>query len=181
MYPFLAVTSRTSGKLLVIEGWIHSDSIEQAANEYKSAHYQQVIVVAAVYDTGNKWDSGRYMPEYIARSLKTLGVPANCVQVVFCEVVKKDRTYHSAVAVKKWLQEQGMSVHSIDVVTVGPHARRSRLLFQRAFGTEVKIGVIAMAEKGYDPDHWWRSSEGVREVLFEGFAYLYAKFFFWPP
>jgi len=38
-----------------------------------------------------------------------------------------------------------------------------------------------MAEKGYDPARWWRSSEGVREVLFEGFAYVYAKCLFWPP
>jgi hypothetical protein len=32
----------------------------------------------------------------------------------------------------------------------------------------------------YDAKHWWQYSEGVRDVLSEGVAYLYAKFFFWP-
>ena len=29
-------------------------------------------------------------------------------------------------------------------------------------------------------EHWWRSSEGVRDVLGETVAWLYARFFFWP-
>jgi len=65
-------------------------------------------------------------------------------------------------------------------MTLGPHARRSRLLFQKAFGKEVKVGVISVEDRDYDPAHWWRSSEGVREVLGEAIAYFYAKFFFSP-
>jgi hypothetical protein len=87
-YPFLAVTSRTSGEILVVEGWIHSDSIEQAAHEYKASNYRDVLVVAAVYAVGNKWDSGRYMPEYIAKSLVEMGVLKDRVHIVFCEVMK---------------------------------------------------------------------------------------------
>jgi uncharacterized SAM-binding protein YcdF (DUF218 family) len=180
LYPFLAVTQRTSGEILVVEGWINSASAEQAAGEYYNANYQSVLVVAAVYDAGNKWDSGRYKPEYIAEALVRLGVPGNRVHVVFCEVVKKDRTYESALAVRRWLHERGMPAKAIDVVTIGAHARRSRLLFRRAFGSEVKVGVLGMNERDYDPVHWWRSSEGIREVLFEGVAYVYVKLFFHP-
>jgi len=54
------------------------------------------------------------------------------------------------------------------------------LLFKKAFGRETDVGVIAMDEREYDPVHWWHSSEGVREVLFEGIAYVYAKWFFVP-
>jgi uncharacterized SAM-binding protein YcdF (DUF218 family) len=180
LYSFLAVTSRTSGEILVVEGWIHSDSVEQAATEYKAANYQNVIVVAAVHKVGNKWDSGRYRPEYIADNLVRLGVPGERVHVVFCEVVRKDRTYESARAARRWIHEQGMPIKSIDVVTIGSHARRSRLLFQKVFGSDVKVGVLAMDDREFDPAHWWRSSEGVREVLFEGVAYIYAKFFFLP-
>lgn len=32
----------------------------------------------------------------------------------------------------------------------------------------------------YDPRHWWRTSEGVRNVVGESIAYLYARFFFRP-
>jgi uncharacterized SAM-binding protein YcdF (DUF218 family) len=180
LYPFLAVTQRTSGEILVVEGWINAHTIEQAAHEYKAAHYRDVLVVKDAYAIGNKWESGRHMAEYIADELVRLGIPKDRVHLVFCDVLKKDRTYHAALAVRKWIQAQGIMVKAIDVVTLGPHARRSRLLFQKAFGTELKVGVIAMDERGYDPIHWWRSSEGVREVPFEGVAYLYVKLFFHP-
>ncbi|MGA2556129.1 MAG: hypothetical protein ABSG04_07630, partial [Verrucomicrobiota bacterium] len=60
------------------------------------------------------------------------------------------------------------------------HARRSRLLFQKACGDDTKVGVIALDDVGYDPTHWWRTSEGVREVVGEGIAYLYARIVFHP-
>lgn len=181
LYPFLAITQLTSGEILVVEGWIHSDSVEQAVREYKAANYQCVLVVSAVYDVGNKWDSRRYKSEYIADDLIGQGVPKDRVHVIFCAVAQKDRTYQSALAVREWLHEQGRPVKFLDVVTIGPHARRSKLLFHRVFRQdEVKIGVLAMSEREYDPEHWWRSSEGIREVLFEAVAYLYVKWFFVP-
>jgi hypothetical protein len=72
-------------------------------------------------------------------------------------------------------------VESLDLVTLGPHARRSRLLYEEAFGNKVKVGVIAIAIPDYDVKRWWRYSEGVREVIGEGIGYLYVKFLFWPP
>ena len=69
---------------------------------------------------------------------------------------------------------------SFDIVTQGPHARRSRLLYEKAFGGDVEVGVIATEDPKYDPAHWWRSSEGVREVMSEAIAYGYARLFFHP-
>jgi hypothetical protein len=63
----------------------------------------------------------------------------------------------------------------MDVITLGPHARRSRLLYQKAFGNAVSLGVISLADPAYDSRYWWRSSEGVREVWGEAVAYLYAR------
>ena len=68
----------------------------------------------------------------------------------------------------------------LDLATLGPHARRSRLLYEKAFGPQVKIGIVALVNREYDPAHWWRTSEGVREVIGEGIAYMYARFLFWP-
>jgi hypothetical protein len=71
-------------------------------------------------------------------------------------------------------------VKNFNVLTEDVHARRTRLLFQEAFGRDVKVGIIALPDPDYDPKRWWRYSEGVREVLGEGIAYLYAKFLFYP-
>ena len=65
-----------------------------------------------------------------------------------------------------------------DVVTEDVHARRTWLLFQEAFGKGIKVGIIAVPNPDYDADHWWRSSEGFREVIGEAVAYAYAKLLF---
>jgi hypothetical protein len=62
----------------------------------------------------------------------------------------------------------------------GAHARRTRLLFQKAFGDEAGVGIIAISSPDYDGAHWWLYSEGVRDVVGETLAYLYAQVFFHP-
>ena len=37
-----------------------------------------------------------------------------------------------------------------------------------------------MHNNEYDPKRWWCYSEGVREILGETIAYVYARFFFFP-
>jgi uncharacterized SAM-binding protein YcdF (DUF218 family) len=180
LYPFLAVSRVTYADILVVEGWIHSDSVEQVAQAFQATSYKDMVVVAAVTDAKSKWDSGRYKAEYIAGALESAGVPKDCIQVIYCDAGRKDRTYSCARTVREWLHKREKPVQAIDVVTIGPHARRSRLLFKKAMGSTVRVGVLAMDEREYDPVHWWRSSEGIREVLFEGVAYIYAKWFFVP-
>ena len=69
---------------------------------------------------------------------------------------------------------------SINVLTEGAHARRTRLLYQKAFDQNVTVGIIAVSNPDYNPKQWWRYSDGVREVIGESIAYIYAKFFFYP-
>ena len=100
------------------------------------------------------------------------------VQPVPSPTQYRNRSYASAVALREWVEQHRLSVTSFNLVTMGAHARRSRLLFQKAFGGNVHIGVIAVRDREYDPDRWWRSSEGVKEVISEGAGYLYARLFF---
>jgi uncharacterized SAM-binding protein YcdF (DUF218 family) len=102
------------------------------------------------------------------------------VQEVPSRVMDRDRTYGSAVALRNWFREHNMAVSAIDIVTEDLHARRTRLLFQEALGDKVKVGVIGIRSPDYDAKHWWRSSDGVREVIGESIAYVYAKVFFYP-
>lgn len=92
----------------------------------------------------------------------------------------RERTYSSAIALRDWFLEHGMAVRSINVLTEDCHARRTQLLYERAFGKNVKIGIINVANPDYDPKYWWRYSDGVREVIGESIAYAYARFFFHP-
>ena len=93
----------------------------------------------------------------------------------------RDRTYTSARALANWFSDHRPRVRAINVLTESVHARRTRLLFETALGDRIKVGIIAVGNPDYDAKHWWRYSEGVRDVISESIAYVYAKLFFWPP
>ena len=54
-----------------------------------------------------------------------------------------------------------MPVHSINVLTEDAHARRTWLLYQKAFGKNVTVGIIAVSNPDYNPKYWWPYSDGV--------------------
>ena len=56
----------------------------------------------------------------------------------------RDRTCSAALALRNWFREHHAGVQSINVVTEDVHARRSRLLFQKAFGPGVNVGIISI-------------------------------------
>jgi uncharacterized SAM-binding protein YcdF (DUF218 family) len=176
---FLAITSPVGGQFLVVEGWMPTYAYGEAAAQFRKGSYKKIIAVGVTQrDGGIEGD----LPELFGEeALIKFGIPSDLVVTTSSHEVYRDRTFHSAMTVRQWLQEQGLRTASIDVVTVGPHARRSRLLYEKALGNEIAVGVISVENRWFDPDHWWRSSEGVRTVVDEFIAYLYARIVFSPP
>jgi uncharacterized SAM-binding protein YcdF (DUF218 family) len=179
--PFLAKTKRVDTKILVVEGWVHEFVIRAAVVEFQTGHYDKI------YTTGGPVaGSGHYINDYNtsasvgAELLIANGMPHDKVQMTPSRISGRDRTYSSALALRDWLREHKIEVQNFNVVTEDVHARRTQLLFQEAFGKSVKVGIIAVPDPDYDPKHWWNYSEGVREILGESVAYIYAKFIFWP-
>jgi uncharacterized SAM-binding protein YcdF (DUF218 family) len=180
--PFLAETHRVNSDTLVVEGWIHEYAIRRAVEEFRKGSYQRVLSTG-----GPVVGNGRYVNDYQtsasvgADELKKRGVPSQMVQMVPSRVMNRDRTYGSAVALREWFREHDMTVKSLNIVTEDTHARRTRLLFEKALGRSVAVGIIAVPNPDYDAKRWWRYSEGVKDVVSEGFAYLYARLLFFPP
>jgi len=179
--PFLAKTQRVNASVLVVEGWVHEYAIRAAAKEFMANSYHKI------YTTGGPVPgNGGYVNDFNtsasvgAELLKKNGMPDGLIQMVPSHVAGRDRTYSSAIALRDWFREHGMTVGSINVLTEGVHARRTQFLFQRALGSGIAVGIISVPDPDYDAKHWWRSSEGVREVLDESIAYLYARIIFHP-
>jgi hypothetical protein len=175
---FLAVNEPVQGRYLVVEGWMPAFAYQYASEVYRRGHYERVISAGAVPDFA--LSNGRPREFAAVGSLVAAGVPGAAIVEAMGAPVHQDRTYHSAVNVRRWLESQGITSSSVDVITLGPHARRSRLLFEAALGPDVTVGVYAVPDPRYDLAHWWRSSEGVRSVLGETIAYVYARLFFDP-
>jgi len=181
IYPFLAVTYRVDADVLVVEGWIHDYAIQAAVKEVKNGSYQRV------FSTGGPVEgSGAYTNDYHTSAsigadlLKRYGLPNEPLQMVPSRVMDRDRTYGSAVALRNWFREHDMHVRSLNVLTENVHARRTRLLFQKALGSEVAVGIIAVPQPDYDARRWWAYSQGVKDVSSETIGYVYARLFFWP-
>jgi uncharacterized SAM-binding protein YcdF (DUF218 family) len=165
----------------VVEGWIHEYAIRAAVKEFQSNHYQRVFTTG-----GPVVGSGGYINDFHTSAsvgadlLRKNGLANESVQMVPSREMDRDRTYGSAVALRNWFRDRNMGVAAINIVTEDLHARRTRLLFQKAFGNDVKVGIIAVANVDYPANRWWRYSQGLKNVVSEFAAYLYARFFFWP-
>lgn len=182
IHPFLATTCRVDAKLLVVEGWVHPFAAGAAANEFQAGRYDRVFVTGGPVE-----GSGGYSNDYNTEAsvgadlLKKAGIPGGSLQMVPSHVWNRNRTYYSALALRDWLRKHDVQVRSLNVLTEDAHARRTWLLFQKAFGKDVQVGIISVPHPDYNASRWWCYSEGVREVIGEGIAYVYSKIFFWPP
>jgi uncharacterized SAM-binding protein YcdF (DUF218 family) len=179
--PFLAMNKRVDTKILVVEGWMPPFAMKATVEEFQAGHYEKVYTTGGpVIGSGGYVNDFNTLASVGAELLVAAGLPADVVQMVPSHVSGRDRTYSSAVALRDWLRQHRLNVTAINVVSEDVHARRTWLLFQRAFGAEVKVGIIAIPNPDYQPKRWWRYSEGVREILGESIAYGYAKFIFSP-
>ena len=180
-HSFLAISQPANTDILVVEGWVNEYAIVAASQEFRSGHYRRIITTG-----GPVTGLGHYINDYQtaasvgAARLRKIGIPEDSLQMVPSRVMNRDRTYASAVALREWFREHDIAAKSLNVLTENVHARRTRLLFQKALGDDVLVGIIAVPNPDYDSKHWWRYSEGVKDVISEGTAYAYARFFFHP-
>lgn len=177
IHSFLAVSKPISSKVFIIEGWLPDYCLEQFSKRYDPDAVEKIFV------TGGPLEQGSYLKEYKslaavgAETLKRLGVADSIIIEIPAPYVQKDRTFTSALALKKFLSNKS-TIHSATIITLGVHARRSQLLFQKAFSNSAEIGVVSIRNKDYDPKYWFVSSMGVKTVLVEIISYIYTKLFF---
>jgi hypothetical protein len=180
IHPFLALNDPIHDGLLVVEGWTPDYGLKIAIDELKRDHYEKIYVTGGPLEWGTYLTPFKNYAELGASTLRGLGLASNQVQAVPAPFVRQDRTYTSAVYLKKWWVEHGITPTRVHLISYGPHCRRSRFLYEKAMGPGVKIGVTSLPSDEYDEAHWWRYSAGVRVVIGEGLAYIYARFLFSP-
>jgi hypothetical protein len=180
MNAFLAVNDPVPDGVLVVEGWSPDYALETARLEVQRNPHHKLYVVGGPLEQGAPFFEYKTYAELGSVILLRLGMSTDTVQAVPAAYVQKDRTYAAAVALQSWLSQHGDIPKEINLISVGAHARRSRLLFEKAFGSSTRVGIIAVEDRSYDPSHWWKSSQGVRSVVDELIAYGYARFLFSP-
>ena len=178
IYPFLATNDPCPGGVMVAEGWASDHTLEYAVAEFRRNHYEKIYVTGGPVEIGTFISNYPTYAERGAAALVGMGLGTNEVQAVPAPITRQDRIYTAAAALRNWWHEHGVAPKSVNLISQGPHARRTRLFYRKALGKEVQVGVVALPGGDIDPKHWWRSSSGFRNVVDELVGYTYAILFF---
>ncbi len=174
LYSFLGPDRPADSPVLVIEGWVSDDAL-QAAVDWASAHNVRVLyLTGGPIETGSWLAPWKSFPEMTLARLDAIGATSRFdIRVFPAPRVRKDRTLSSAVALRDAL---GPDIPpAMTLATDSPHLRRSALLFRRVFGGASQIGTLPLPPLDFGPSDWYRCSSGVRSLLSEAIAYLYAR------
>lgn len=177
LHQFLAQNKPVNKGVLMVEGWLPDYAIEEAMKVFRNGPYHQFITIGGPIQRGSYLFRYGNFAELAAATLIALGLEKEKILIASSASNSSYRTYNSATELKHWLSISNQRLSSFDFFTLGTHSRRSRVLFEYAFGKEVEIGIIAAVPLHYNPKKWWRSSEGTRTVLSELIAYLYTLIF----
>jgi len=181
VHPFLAVDQPAGASLLVVEGWMAPEELDQAITRFRSGNYSAVIT------TGGPVSADLYRQDAISYAmlardyLVRRGLKPDSVTAVPTPESAQDRSYLSAVMVREHLKRSGQTVAVMDLYSSGVHSRRTRAVYRMALGPDVRVGILAARPTAYDPDAWWTSSTGAKTVVMEAISWIWTGLFFRPP
>ena len=99
--------------------------------------------------------------------LSRAGVPPDRIIAAPAADVETQRTFASALAVRKVLLSRDEPPATVNVFTLRAHARRSQLIFAKVLGPQIRVGVVAWVPVTDGSDLWWESSERAVDLIKE--------------
>lgn len=181
LHGFLAPNHAVGARVLVVEGWLNPEGLDQAVAAFRAGAYKRAVTTGGPIEYWPGHHGHVTFSERAADYLKQHGLADASVTAVPTPYSTQDHTFLGAVMVREWAKQSGLALDALDIFSSGTHARRSRLLYRLAFGPNVEVGVFAARSSEYDAGAWWRTSTGARDVLDQAIGLLWVKCFFWPP
>lgn len=179
--PFLSAQESVEAKIMVVEGYVPDHAFTTIIDEFKQNNYEFIITSGTTYDQGFFISGVENAAQLIRNSLLELGFDSTkVIAVPVPSGVFKDRTYNSAVYTYKYIRKHLPEIKAINIVSQGPHARRSKYLFKLVYEPEIRVGNIVINPVGINRYNWYKSSRGFKGVIGETISYFYVLFFFWP-
>ena len=175
IHDFLAITRRVEANVLVVEGWVSNHTaIREAVEEFKKGQYKLLITVGGPIGDVEGSVGQPSAAILAAGELQELGVDNCLIVALTAPTAVQHRTYTGALTLKDWLRESEPQTKAVNIFTIGPHARKSLVLFRKALGPHIDVGVIAGTDDDYNPDYWWMSIQGNYVISRKLLGYLYA-------
>lgn len=77
-----------------------------------------------------------------------------------------NRTLTSALAFSDWLKSSGIKIEGINLITMGTHARRTWMTYNKVLNEKYKIGIISISEDPLAvPSRFSRMLKTIREAI----------------
>jgi hypothetical protein len=173
---FLSRSERLPAEILVVEGWIGSEGVRSAGEEFARGGYRFIITTSGL--ASDRWRKERWTYADTAwHELTAMGIPRDRIISAPPEETEGQRTFQSAVAVWRALDARGIHPDAVNLFTMAAHARRSRLIYSKVFEPRIKVGIIAWTPPDYRVASWWQSSDRAQEVIKETAGYAFELLF----
>jgi hypothetical protein len=103
--------------------------------------------------------------ELARKRLIELGIDSSVIKAVSAKKVRVNRTLTSALAFRDWLQGKNIDVKGINILSMGTHARRTWMSYNKILDEKYKIGVISLPDEDYNNSPVRKTIKTIRETL----------------
>jgi len=180
VYRFLTIEKAVATKTLIVEGWVEDYALKNALNYYRKNHFKHLIVTGIPLRQRHNFARFDNTAPLAASVLHSFGFKDTIFEASIPSNIYINRTYNTAVASRMIFEQHPRWPKSLMIYSVGVHSKRTKRMFDLAFGDAYRIGIVAGEDDTYDSKHFWRTSKGFRTVSNEFVAYLWVCFFFHP-
>jgi uncharacterized SAM-binding protein YcdF (DUF218 family) len=129
----------------------------------------------SVYNIGSLDSKNRIINNFKSNAEQTrtelisMGVDPSRIVAVPGEKTNINRTLKSALAFRDWLKNSKYAVKGINIISSGPHAKRSLMIYNKFLGKNYKVGIIVLPY--FDNPHFPKIIIELRE--FFGLVYYW--------
>ncbi|MGF1583797.1 MAG: carbohydrate-binding domain-containing protein [Bacteroidales bacterium] len=172
---------------VVFDNDFHIDKDDRNLHIWKLMIGDRTIPVRSEFTSAVRRQSGNEivrplyhetLAEETAWFLSTAGIDSSRVIPLSVPQVRIFRTYSDAVAVSEWLKSSGRTFKTVNIFTVGNHARRSLALYRYALPDSVDVGITGVDRSSFYSSDRLDFSFGRLNTLRQLGAYIYTRVFF---
>jgi hypothetical protein len=103
--------------------------------------------------------------ELARNRLISMGINSSQIIATPGETVIVNRTLTSALAFRDWLKQTNKDISGINIISMGAHARRTWMIYNRILQEKYPIGIISLPDYIYTQSGIYRFIKNIRETL----------------
>ena len=97
--------------------------------------------------------------------LISMGIDSSRIFATSGKKVIVNRTLTSALSFRDWLKGTKINIQGINIISLGAHARRTWMIYNKILNEKYPIGIISLPDYNYNRSKVYRLLKTIREIL----------------